>query len=185
MEDHAIVELYWARTESAISETAKKYGRYCKVIAHNILSTEEDSEECLNDTWLGAWNAMPDQRPSRLRAFLGRITRNLALDRLDYKNAAKRNNTMSLILSELEECISSPDDVEDAFDAGETAAAISAFLRTLEPDHRNVFLRRYWYADSIREVAMRFGMSESKVKSMLHRIRGQLKSCLLKEGISL
>ncbi|MDL2234481.1 sigma-70 family RNA polymerase sigma factor [Ruminococcaceae bacterium OttesenSCG-928-L11] len=185
MQDNEIVDLYWARAESAIAETSIKYGRYCKSIARNILASEQDADECVNDTYLGAWNAMPPQRPSRLAVFLGKITRNIALNKHDYNSAQKRNSRFDALLSELEECIPGPDSAEDAFDEGETARSISAFLRESTPEVRNVFLRRYWYAEPISAIAKRFQISESKVKSMLFRTRSRLKIHLEQEGIAL
>ena len=183
MEDIEIIDLYWARSEAAIAESAKKYGRYCKSIANNILSSDEDSEECVNDTWMGAWKSMPDQRPSRLAVFLGKIARNIALNKLDHRKAKKRNSEFDLILSELGDCVRDPEDVESRSDEAETARAVSAFLRTVDADSRGVFLRRYWYADPVADIAKRFGMSEAKVKSMLFRLRNKLREHLMGEGI--
>lgn len=184
MEDIDIVNLYWQRSETAIAETDGKYGRYCKRIANNVLSSAEDAEECVSDTWMSAWNAMPTQRPARLAAFLGRITRNLALDRHDRRTAKKRGgNSFDALLSELEDCLPAPDTVEAAADRNECAAQISVFLRGIDHDSRDTFLRRYWFADSIADIARRFGMSGSKVKSMLFRTRGRLREHLAKEGI--
>lgn len=183
MEDNAIVQLYFDRAESAIEETDKKYGRYCKSIALRILASDADAEECVNDAWLNTWNAIPPKRPSKLSAFLGRITRNLALDRHDYNTAAKRNNAFNLVLDELAEIVASSDSVEKEAEAGETAGAISAFLRELDEDARNVFLRRYWFADAVADISVRFGMSESKVKSMLFRTRNKLRAHLEQESL--
>lgn len=185
MEDKEIIDLYWARAETAIEETSKKYGRYCKTIAFRILDSDEDAEECVNDTYMGAWNAMPPQRPSRLLAFLGKITRNLALDRYDYRSAKKRGGGFDLVLSELEDCIPSQDNVAQEYEGSETAKTISSFLKGIDPIHRNVFLRRYWFADSIGDISVRFDMSESKVKSMLFRTRNKLKEHLEKEGTTI
>lgn len=184
MEDATIVSLYWQRSESAIEETARKYGAYCRAIARNVLHCDADEEECVNDTYLGAWNAMPPQRPVILRAFLGKIARNLALGRLDYNSARKRGGAVTVILEELEECLAAPGmGVEETYEAKETVKAINGFLHGLNPIERIVFLRRYWYLDSIREVADRLGMSESKVKSMLFRTRKRLQEYLKREGI--
>ncbi|MCL2056935.1 MAG: sigma-70 family RNA polymerase sigma factor [Oscillospiraceae bacterium] len=185
MEDIEIIDLYWSRSESAIMETAVKYGRYLMAIANNILTNENDSEECVNDAYLGAWNAMPSQRPNYLKAFLGKIARNIALGKYDYNKAKKRNSEFDLILSELEGCVSSPESVESSFDEDETAKIISDFLRLQTDGNRGIFLRRYWYADSIGSIAVRFSMSESKVKSILFRMRGKLKIHLEKEGVLL
>lgn len=140
MEDAAIVALYWARDEQALSETAAKFGAYCRKIADNILHSAHDAEECENDTWLAAWNSMPDNRPARLAPYLGRITRNLALDRFDKTTAQKRGCGQSFApLDELAECVAAPGSVEESFDAAETGRLISAFLRTLPEETRNIF----------------------------------------------
>lgn len=183
MEDERIVDLYWERSEAAITETSDKYGRFCYSIAYHILTSSEDSEECTNDTWLAAWRSMPPHRPGFLRAFLGKITRNLAWDRYDYHHAKKRNRELDQILSELGELEHVGESVEETYQAGETARIIGDFLRGLGAEQRQVFVRRYWYCDSIAEVSAAFGMSESKVKSMLFRIRNQLRQYLAKEGI--
>ena len=182
MDDTQIVNLYWERSERAISASSDKYGPYCRTIAHNILRSPEDTEECVNDTWLNAWNSMPPQRPGRLRAFLGRITRNLALDRYSYNHAQKRCGEVDALLSELQECIA---DRTDRFEERYVAEAISAFLRKQPEQKRMVFLRRYWYADSIEAIARRGHMSQSQVKSMLFRMRAALRAHLEKEGIPL
>ena len=182
VEDTQIIALYWARSEEAITATDSKYGPYCRTIAHNILNSREDTEECVNDTWLNAWNAMPPQKPNLLRAFLGRITRNLALDRYDYYHAQKRQTEVDALLSELHECIA---DRRNPYEERYVAEVISAFLRSQPEEKRNVFLRRYWYADSIEAIARRGHMSQSQVKSMLFRMRGALRAHLEKEGIAL
>ena len=156
MEDAAIVALYWARDEQALSETAAKFGAYCRKIADNILHSAHDAEECENDTWLAAWNSMPDNRPARLAPYLGRITRNLALDRFDKATAQKRGCGQSFApLDELAECVAAPGSVEESFDAAETGRLISAFLRTLPEETRTIFLRRYWYCDATADIAAR------------------------------
>ncbi len=185
MEDREIVDLYWARNEQAIEETDHKYGRQCHSIARNILGNDHDAEECVSDTWLSAWNAMPDQRPNRLFAFLAKIVRNLALDRWDYLHAQKRNTDVTTLLSELEDCVSNRESTEQHAEDHAVAAMINSFLLTLDPDSRNIFLRRYWYADSISEIAARFSTNESRVKSCLFRTRKKLRAALEKEGIAL
>ena len=153
MEDSAIIDLYWAREERALSETDAKYGGYCRSIAHNILKNREDSEECVSDTWLHAWNAMPLQRPSILSSFLGRITRNLSFDRCRRQNAEKRGGgSLPLALDELSECVPAPGRVEQALEARELAEAIDRFLRTLPERECSIFLRRYWYFDTIAAI---------------------------------
>lgn len=183
MEDQDIIALYWAREEDAIRETAAKYGGLCRSIVGRILASPEDGEECLNDTWLGLWNAIPPQRPSRFSAFVGRITRNLALKRFDYLTAAKRCPEMVCSLEELGDCVSGRAGVEDELENRRIEEAIDAFLRSLGEEKRTVFLRRYWYFDSIERICRRTGYSQSKVKSMLYHTRQKLRDYLESEGI--
>lgn len=182
MDDNLIIDLYWSRSEAAISETDRKYGPYCRSIAYGILQNHEDSEECVSDTWLRAWEAMPPQRPNRLSAFLGKITRNLALDRFDYHHAAKRPAAFDQLLSELNECIP---DRRDDYAQLELTQLLNHFLRSLPREHRNLFLRRYWYCESIEDLAKRYTMSQSAVKSNLFRTRNKLKAYLEKEGVGI
>jgi len=185
MDDNKIIELYWNRSENAISETAAKYGGYCYTIAYNILSNREDSEESVNDTWLAAWNSMPPKKPKLLAAFLGKMTRYISLDRWKNRTAAKRGGgEVPLVLEELEECISGEDSVEKEYLKKEFAMMMNAFLENLPETERKVFLSRYWYMDSIEDIADRFSFSESKVTSMLHRTRGKLRYLLEQEGIA-
>ena len=185
MEDHAIIELYWERAEDAISKTAAKYGGYCYTIAYNILSNNEDAEESVNDTWLAAWNTMPPRRPKLLAAFLGKMTRYISLDRWKNRTARKRGGgEVPLVLEELEECISGEDSVEKEYLQKEFAKSLNQFVEDLPDVERKVFLCRYWYMDSIETIAERFGFSESKVASMLHRTRGKLRKMLEQEGIA-
>ena len=184
MKDEQIVDLYWARDERALAETEAKYGVYCLAIARNILSDGADAEECVNDTYLGAWNAMPDARPAMLSAFLGKITRRLALDRWRAKYAAKRGGGETpLVLEELSECVPAGDSPEDALAARELEKAVNDFVRGLPPVEMGVFLRRYWYLESVKDTARRLGFSQSKVKSMLARTRKKLRAHLEKEGL--
>ena len=183
MEDAKILELYWMRSQDAVAQTQQRYGALCRSVAGNILASGGDVEECVNDVWLAAWNSIPPARPERLGAYLARLTRNIALDRLDYNRAQKRSGELSIALSELEECLADPKEVEGQVEAGQTAAAIDAFLRTLPREQRWVFLRRYWYADPVAEIARRGHMTVSKVKSMLLRTRKKLKTYLEQEGI--
>lgn len=186
MEDQKIVALYWERSERAISETANKYGKYCYHIAHNILCSREDSEECVNDTYMRAWNSMPQQRPAMLKAFLGKITRNLALNRYKSLTAEKRNaGQVPAALEELRDCVPSADDTEQLIDDLALAEALDRFLASLAIEQRKIFMRRYWYLCSVREIAEGLGVSESKVKMSLLRSRNELKKRLEKEGISL
>ena len=183
MEDRCIVELYWQRDESAIAETETKYGKYLHRIAYRILQDAGDAEECVNDTCYAAWNAMPPHCPSVLSAFLGKITRRISIDLLRKKNAEKRGSgEYALALEELEECISGSDNVEEIAEREELKNRINSFLRSLPAAERNVFMCRYWYMESVSEIAKRSGFSESKVKSMLYRTRNKLRTMLEKEG---
>ena len=185
MEDNAIIELYWKRSENAISETSAKYGGYCYTIAYNILANNEDSEESVNDTWMAAWNTMPPRRPKLLAAFLGKMTRYISLDRWKNRTAAKRGGgEVPLVLEELEECISGEDSVEREYLKKEFAMTMNRFLEKLPETERKVFLCRYWYMETIEEISNRFGFSESKVVSMLHRTRKKLRKMLEQEGIA-
>ena len=181
MEDRDIIEMYFARDERAISETSVKYGGYCGSIAMNILSSREDTEECLDDTWLRAWNSIPPHRPNVLRVFLGKITRNLALDKYKARTAEKRaGGELAVSLDELDECVGAVDERESA----EIGESISRFLRTQPKETRSVFVCRYFYCDSIADIAKRFGISEAKVKTLLFRTRNKLKIHLEGEGIT-
>lgn len=186
MEDESMIELYWQRDESAIAETEKKYGQYCRAVAGNILRIAEDVEECVADTWLSAWNSMPPQRPAKLPLFLGRITRNGALDRVRQQTRQKRGGGAEpLPLDELSECVPAPEGIERELEDREIAAVISRWLRTLPRDKRSVFVRRYWYFEDVRDIAARFGFTAAKTTSMLHRMREELKKTLESEGIAL
>jgi RNA polymerase sigma-70 factor (ECF subfamily) len=183
MQDGQIVELYFARKEEAIAATSAKYNSYCMQIAMNILHNREDSEECVNDTYLAAWNSIPPQRPEKLAAYLGRLTRNLSLNRYKSMNAARRGGgELALSLNELDECIADNSAEQNAEDTGRL---ISEFLYTKHKETRQVFVRRYFYNDSLADIADRFGMSDSKVKSMLHRTRLALKAYLEEHDINI
>ncbi len=183
MQDEKIVQLYWDRDEQAIGESSAKYGAYCSAIAGNILNSRTDAEECVNDTWLRAWNAMPPHWPVLLQAFLGKITRNLAFDRYKALRAQKRGGgQMDLVLDELAECVSGRDDPQDAWQAEELRREIDAFLLALPEEQQAIFLLRYWYADSVQAIAKRFGRSENSVSVALSRLRGKLKSHLHERG---
>lgn len=186
MEDREIIDLYWKRSESAIHESDKKYGKYCYYIAHNILKNNEDSEECVNDTYTKAWNSIPPNKPQKLSVFLGKITRNLALDILEKNSAKKRGgNISSLVLDELQECIPSPDSTENEVDASELTENLNSFLKTLSSENRKIFLQRYWYLMPIKEIAKENAFTESKVKMSLMRTRENLKIFLEKEGVQI
>lgn len=186
MEDTEIIALYWERDERAVSETAEKYGRYCHSVAYRILQNNEDSEECVNDTYSGAWNAIPPHRPDLFSAFLAKITRRISLNRLRSKTAEKRGaGQYTVTLEELAECIPSSRTAEDTLETHELTRILNKFLDCLSKEERRVFLCRYWYLDSVKDIAKRFSFGESKVKMMLKRTREKLLVHLEKEGISL
>lgn len=186
MEDAKIVQLYWDRDEQAIPATSDKYGRYCTSIAKNILGNKEDAEECVNDTYLNAWNSMPPHRPNMLSTFLGKITRNLSFNRYKHNTAEKRGSgEFSMVLDELSEVVSGQDSVEQEMDYKELVKAINKFLDNLSPEKRRIFICRYWYADSISEIAARSGMKEGTVSMTLNRIRSKLCNYLLERGFEL
>lgn len=185
MDDQKIVALYWQRDESAIAETQKKYGRFCYSIAYNLLHSHEDAEECENDTYLDAWNTIPPQKPAILSSFLGMITRRRALDRYRVKRAQKRGgDTVHVSFEELEECIAAPYSMDDEDATEALTAALNRFLCRLPSRECDVFLRRYWFFDSVRDICERYGYGESKVKMMLKRTRDKLAAYLKKEGFS-
>lgn len=184
MEDLNIIELYFARDEQAIKETDAKYGRLCHSIAYNILHNKEDSEECVNDTYIGVWNAIPPTRPNHFIGFVCKITRNLALKRIEAMNRLKRSQATVVSLDELAEILSDESIAEDVSDEGITAL-IGDFLRKEKADVRNVFLRKYYFFDSVGDIAERYGFTEDKVKSMLYHTRKKLKEYLVKEGVAI
>ena len=181
MNDLEIIELYFERDEKAIKETDTKYGKLCHSIANNILNNEQDSEECVNDTYIGVWNAIPPTRPNNFMSFVCKITRNLSLKRLEAMARQKRSAATIVSLDELAEVL--PDEnIANGVSEWDIAKAISDFLRNEKEDVRNVFMRKYYFFDSIGDIAERFGFTESKVKSMLFRTRNKLKDYLIKEG---
>ena len=181
-----IIDLYFNRNEKAVDETAKKYGNYCFTISKNILKNEGDAQECVNDTYLKAWNNIPPTKPSKLKVFLGRITRNLSLDRYKFSRTKKREGSeFELLLTELEECISSNLTVENEFDSNHVVEIINEWLLSQGAENRNLFVRRYWHAESIKDLVANYQMSESKVKSILFRMRKSLKNHLMEEGVEL
>lgn len=183
MEDDQIIDLYWQRQERAIRETDHKYGSYCFAIANHILSNSEDSEECVNDTWLRAWNAMPPGRPGRLKLFLAKITRNLSLDKWKYRTARKRGaGATEMALEELQDCIAGTAATEDIIVQKELAESINRFLRSLPERECSIFLRRYFYLDTIKDIAKRYALKESNVLMILSRSRSKLRTYLEKEG---
>ena len=184
VEDQQIVALYWARNERSIEESARKYGKYCFSIAYNILSDTDDAQECVNDAYYNAWNSMPPHRPAVLSTFLGRITRFVSLKKWRAKRTQKRGQgTVEVAYEELSECIASAQSVDEAMQAQELARVIDAFLNTLKPQEQRVFICRYWYFDAVSAISKQFGCSESKIKSMLYRVRKKLRTKLIQEGI--
>ena len=184
MTDLEIIELYFERDEKAIKETDAKYGKLCHSIANNILNNEQDSEECVNDTYIGVWNAIPPTRPNNFMSFVCRIARNLSLKRLEAMARQKRSSATIVSLDELAEVL--PDEsIASGVSDGDIAKAISDFLRNEKEDVRNVFMRKYYFFDSIGDIALRFGFTESKVKSMLFHTRNKLKDYLIKEGVEI
>ena len=185
MKDNEIIERYWNRDESAIAATAECYGNYCYSIAYHILQSPEDAQECVNDTYWKAWLSIPPQRPNRLATYLGKITRNLSLDRLKRMHAQKRGKgQVELALQELEGCIPTSNGLDQIVDEIVLTGAINQFLRQQPKIERNIFVGRYWHLYSVADLAQAYGMRESRIASLLFRIRKKLKTYLEKEGIS-
>ncbi len=182
MEDADIIELYWQREERAIEETARKYGTYCRNIAYNILQVYEDAEECVNDGYQHCWESIPPERPGRFRAWLGALVRNLSINRWKRERAARRGGGFSLMLEELGDCLPAPVDTEQAAELRELGRQINCWLSKLGEDERRLFLRRYWYGDSITDLADSLGMSGNGLRQKLFRLRRGLRAFLEKEG---
>ena len=185
MEDSQIIELYYARNEDAIAATDRKYGPYCRTIAGNVLSLREDAEECVSDTWLAAWNRMPPDLPQCLRAFLGRITRNLAISRFRASRAQKRCGGMEVLLSELEDCIPAARTLEEEIDSRRLGEVLSGWLDSLEREERILFVRRYWYGDAVKDLAAELGCTANQLTQRLLRLRKKLRRHLEREGVDL
>ena len=184
MTEQELIDLYWKRSERALSETEKSYGSYCRGIAYHLLRSREDAEESVNDTWLAAWNAMPPQRPNHLRVFLGKMTRNIAISRLRRRESKKRGGgELVLALEELSECLPGGGDPEQIVEAQELAACLNAFLETLSRRDRSLLLGRYFYGFTEAELAKRLDMKQSGVHTILYRSRERLREFLKKEGI--
>ncbi len=184
MEDSKIVELYWQRRDAAITETDRKYGPYCKTVAYNILESREDSDECVNDTYLKAWNSMPNARPKCLSTYLAKITRNLAISRLRAKNSLRRGGGQTaLALEELAEVVPAEQNIEAMVERREMTRILNEYLSELEGEERRVFMARYFFMTPVKEIGVKFGFSESKVKSMLSRTRVKLRRYLKEEGL--
>lgn len=186
MEDEAIVSLYWDRDERAIAETEEKYDRYLTKIAYNILNDQEDSRESVNDTYLAAWDSMPPHRPGILSAYLAKLTRRISIDRFRYRTRDKRmGSEYAVSLSELGDCVSGGNTTEEIVNVKLLADSIGIFLRLQSKEARTAFIARYYFLDPVKEIARSSGMSESKVKSLLHRTRIALKKYLEEEGFNL
>lgn len=184
MEDQEMIDLYFARNEDAIAHTAAAYGKRLFALAEHIVRNRQDAEENVSDTYWKAWNSIPPQRPKRFFAYLAKICRHLALDKLDWRNAANRKAEVVSLTEEMEQCI--PDTRPDAeLESKELSLLLDGFLRTLSPENRMVFMRRYWYADSIAEIAERYGISVGAVQMRLNRTKEKLYTYLEKEGISI
>lgn len=183
MDDKRIVQLYWDRSEQAITETDNKYGTYCYSIAYNALANNEDAEETVSDTYMAAWEKLPPNRPSVLATFLGKITRYISINRWKARNTTKRGGgQIFLTLDELDDCVDGTQNVEATYDSHELAQEFNLFLDSLPKTERDIFLRRYWFFDPISNIAETYSFSTSKVASMLHRLRGKLREQLEKEG---
>lgn len=184
MNDRQIIELFWQRSETAITETASKYGKYCHTIAYNILANTQDSEECVNDTWMSAWNSMPDKRPQKLCSFLGRITRNFAISKGIANGREKRGGkAVTLALEELDECIASGYNLDSEIEEKELARAINYFIKTLPEKQQHIFVCKYWFLETEVNIAKKLGCSKSKVSAVLKQTRIKLRKYLLQEGL--
>ncbi|MDO5291639.1 MAG: RNA polymerase sigma factor [bacterium] len=183
MEDEKIVELFFQRNERAIEETSKKYESRLKYIAQQVIGTYPEVEECINDTYYAIWNRIPPTKPEFFFAFIAKITRRLSLNKVEYRNALRRKAIVIELTKELEECIVNPKDEPIDHEKGEIAVVISQFLKVVKQEDRELFMRRYWYMQSICYIAKEMMISESKVKTRLFRIRKKLREYLEKEGI--
>lgn len=184
MEDYMIVDLYWARSENAIRQTELKYGRMLTSISASLVPTREDAEECVSDTYMVAWDSMPDERPTYLGAFLSKIVRRISISKYRSMRAEKRGGH-DILIDELSECIPSQSDVEREYDNEHLSDVLNRFLLSLDEEKRIIFVRRYFYSESISQIANRYGMTEGKVKTVLFRSRNALKKVLTEEGIAL
>ena len=185
MEDSKIIELFYERSEQAIVELSEKYGRICHRIAVNILKNDADAEECVNDTYLGAWNTIPPQNPNPLLTYICRIVRNISIKRYHQNTAKKRNSYYDVALDELEDCLPSAMSVEDEVNAGELALLFDDFLATLDKTNRVMFVRRYWFSDSVSDIAATFKMNDHAVTVRLSRTREKLRQYLIGKGVTI
>jgi len=184
MDDQEILDLYWQRSERAVEETELKYGGYCGTIALNILSVREDAEECVSDTWMHAWQAIPPERPSFFKAWLGKVTKNLALSRWRMAHRQKRFAGFEAVFEELEECLPGGEPAEDLAEAAELSEILSEWLRNLKEEDRYLFIRRYWYGDAVKDLSKHTGYSVNRISLRLSRLREKLRNHLEKEGIA-
>ena len=185
IEDEKIIQLFFERSEQAIKELDLKYGKVCHKVSYNILRNRQDAEECVNDAYLGTWNAIPPQRPNPLLTFLCKIVRNLSIMRHHSNTAMKRNSTYDVALEELEECLASAATVEAEIEADELTRIIDSFLETLSQENRVIFMRRYWFSDTYQQIAERVGITENNVAVRLTRMRKQMKDYLTEREVSL
>lgn len=183
MNDERIIELFFERSEQAIKELDKKYGRVCYGVSYNILNNRQDAEECVNDAYLGAWNSIPPARPSRLLAFVCKIVRNISLRRYEQNTAAKRNSRYDVVMEELEDCLASAATVEEELAESELTEVIESFLDSLSKENRVIFMRRYWFSDTYAHIAKRVGLTEKNVSVRLTRIRKELREYLSERGV--
>lgn len=183
IEDEKIIELFNKRSEQAISELDKKYGRFCQRLSYNIVNNKQDAEECVNDAYLGAWNAIPPANPNPLLTYICKIVRNISLKNYYKKEASKRRSSYTVAMEEIEACLADPKTVEAEADAKELTKTLESFLDTLTVENRVIFMRRYWFSDSIREIAERVDITEKNVSVRLTRIRKQLKEYLIEREV--
>jgi len=185
MDDQAIIALYWQRDETAIKETDRKYGRFCYNISYNILAVSEDAEECVSETYQKVWNAIPPEKPAAFRAWLGRITRNVSINRWHYKHAAKRYAGTEMLLSELSDCIPDHKTTDEILESKALSQYISDWLDTLSPQDRNLFVRRYWNCDTLQTLSGSSGISPNKLAGRMFRLRNSLKAYLAEKGAAI
>ena len=183
IEDEKIVELFFKRSELAIRELDNKYGKACHRLSYNIVNDRQDAEECVNDAYLGAWNAIPPEKPDPLLTYLCKIVRNISLKMYYRKKAAKRSSTYTIAMEEIEACIAAPSTVETEFEARELARVIESFLDTLTAENRVIFMRRYWFSDSCKDIAGLVGLTEKNITVRLTRIREKMKLYLIEREV--
>ena len=183
IEDEKIVELFFKRSELAIRELNNKYGKACHRLSYNIVNNRQDAEECVNDAYLGAWNAIPPEKPDPLLTYLCKIVRNISLKMYYRKEAAKRSSSYTIAMEEIEACIAAPSTVETEFEARELARVVESFLDTLTAENRVIFMRRYWFSDSCKDIAGLVGLTEKNITVRLTRIRQKMKKYLIEKGV--